>query len=286
MKTKIFAAFLLCAAAVSSAFSQTAADLGSIKAELKEARMEALREKTEILRAAKMKTADATRAAMPSDFWDTNSFGKNAKFLGSLYAGTVYVYHTCDPVIFEQEMGVPLAPDDKCIAYVPGTSFGPSQEFFDPAWEITIPGKTVDNVIYPMLNNSPGFDSFDTGTGSSVNLFYTPRVTIESDALNDPAAINPNTGLPMNGSFTTSLAGNKTLFFTNVPGAARSDYTGYASVSGRGLSRSYFEALGLPNSVINKLFKKDMKLKFGIRVRVQGQVDFAQFYYTYRLLGN
>ena len=90
----------------------------------------------------------------------------------------------------------------------------------------------------------------------------------------------------MNGSFTTSLAGNKTSFFTNEPGAARSDYTGYASVSGRGLSRSYFQALGLPNSVINKLFKKDMKLKFGIRGRATGPVDFSQMFFTYRLIGN
>lgn len=285
MKTKIFAAFVLIAAFCSAAYSQSKADIETIKEELKATRLEAIREKTEIIRAATKGFANA-RTAAPTDFYDNDSFGKNAKFLGSLYAGTVYVYHTCDPVIFEQDIGIALAPDDKCIAYTPNTPVGQSTDYFDPAWEITIPGKTVDNVIFPMLNNNPGYDSYDAGTGSVVNLFYTPRVTIESDALNDPAAINPNTGLPMNGSYTTSLAGNKTMFFTNEPGAVRSEYTAYASVSGRGLSRSYFQALGLPNNVINKLFKKDMKLKFGIRVRVQGQVDFAQFYYTYRLLGN
>lgn len=281
MKIKIFAAALICAAATTAAFAQKTRDLETIKSEIKAARAEAIREKTEILRgAANM------RMAQPSDFYDTESFGKNAKFLGSLYAGTVYVYHSCDPTILETEIGLVLAPDDKCIAYTPNTPGGPISDYFDPAWEITIPGKTVDNVIFPMINNGPGYDSYDAGTGSAVSFFYTPRLTIESDALNDPAAINPNTGLPMNGSFTTSLAGNKTLFFTNEPGAARSEYNAYASVGGRGLSRSYFQALGLPNNVINKLFKKDMKLKFGIRMRVQGQIDFAQFYYTYRLLGN
>ncbi len=29
-----------------------------------------------------------------------------------------------------------------------------------------------------------------------------------------------------------------------------------------------------------------MTLKFGIRVNVAGAVDYAQFFYTYRLLGN
>lgn len=281
MKTKLFAALLFCVAFIPSVYAQKVRDLEAIKSEIRAARAEAIREKTEIIRGA-----GNMRMAQPSDFYDTESFGKNAKFLGSLYAGTVYVYYSCDPTILENEVGLVLAADDKCIAYTPNTAPTPTTDYFDPAWEITIPGKTVDNVIFPMLNNNPGYDSYDTGTGSVVNLFYTPRVTIESDALNDPTAINPTTGLPMNGSFTTSLAGNKTMFFTNEPGAAKSEYTGYASISGRGLSRSYFQALGLPNNVINKLFKKDMKLKFGIRVRVQGQVDFAQFYYTYRLLGN
>lgn len=281
MKIKIFAALLCAAAFVPTVFSQKAKDLEALREEVRAARKEAIREKTEIIRAASMRLA-----AAPSDFWDTESFGKNAKFLGSLYAGTVYVYHTCDPVLFEQELGAPLAADDKCIEYTPGQPSPPTAEFYDPAWEITIPGKTVDNVVFPMLNNSPGFDSYDPGTGGYVSISYSPRVTIESVALNDPAAIDPNTGLPMNGSFTTSLTGGQTKFFTIEPGMARSDYASYASISGRGLSRSYFAALGLPNNVINKLFKKDMKLKFGIRVHVGGQIDFAQFYYTYRLLGN
>jgi hypothetical protein len=280
MKTKIFAALLFCVAFVPSVYSQKVKDLDAIKSEIRAARSEAIREKTEILRGGNL------RMAVPADFYDTESFGKNAKFLGSLYAGTIYVYYSCDPTTLETEIGVVLAPDDKCIAYTPNTPPGPTTDYFDPAWEITIPGKTVENVIYPMLNNNPGFDAADTGTGSFASLFYTPRLTIESDALNDPAAINPNTGLPMNGSFTTSLAGSKTKSFSLEAGEFESEYTGYASVGGRGLSRSYFAALGLPNNVINKLFKKDMKLKFGIRMRVSGQIDYAQFYYTYRLLGN
>lgn len=262
------------------------------KAEIREARKEAIREKNE-----QKQGVIATAAIVNSPFNDADSFGKGVKFLGSLYAGTVYVYHTCDPVLFEQELGAPLAADDKCVAYTPNDPSVPPPgsstfEFYDPAWEFTIPGRTVDNVIYPLLNNSVGFDSFSTTPTSTmpiirpVTYFYVPRVTIVSDALNDPAAIDPGTGLPMNGSFTTSLSGSVTRTFSVPTGEFLTDYRSYASVSGRGLSRAYFKAIGLPDTVINNLFKKDMTLKFGIRGRATGPIDFSQMFFTYRLVGN
>ncbi len=271
---KLIAVLLLVGVGFESAFAQEKADLELIR----EARAVA---REEILAAKKQ---SRTLSLAPSDFNDTHSFGKNAKFLGSLYAGTLYIYHSCDPAVLLAELGLTLAPDDKCVTHSVGSPMV-TTEVSDPAWEITIPGKTVKNVVYPMLNNSVGYDSFSS-TGAGVTMFYVPRVTIESDALNDPAAINPNTGLPMNGSFTTSLPGTRLRSFSIASGDFVSDFDSYASVAGRGFSRVYFEALGLPQSVINQLYKKDMKLKFRIRARVIGPVDFGQFFYTFRLLGN
>jgi hypothetical protein len=160
-------------------------------------------------------------------------------------------------------------------------------------WQITIPGNTVDNVVYPMLNNNVGYDAFaaeaapGNGYGSGFAFFrFTPVVTIESVALNDPAAIHPTTGLPMNGSYTTSLSGTRVRNFLVRDDDFISDNDSYASVAGRGLSRAYFASLGLPQSVINNLFKKSMTLKFGIRADVNGPVQQAFYSYTFRLLGN
>lgn len=219
-----------------------------------------------------------------SAFNDTASFGKDAKFLGSLYAGTVYVFNSCDPTDLAAE-GIVLAADDHCVVHSGGQS-PTSAEIFDPAWQITIPGKSADNVIYPMMNNGVGYDLYSSVLSIPVSIFYTPRLTIESAALNDPAAIDPNTGSPMNGSFTTSLAGSRVRAMEYTAGQFTSDYDNYASVSGRGLSRGYFQAIGLPANVINELFKRPMTLKFGIRIRAQGPVYLGQFYYTVRLLGN
>ena len=52
----------------------------------------------------KKESTNVASIASPADFNDTASFGKNAKFLGSLYAGTLFVYRSCDPQILLDEL--------------------------------------------------------------------------------------------------------------------------------------------------------------------------------------
>ncbi len=246
--------------------------------------------------AAEIKKESANTAMLsPADFNDTASFGKNAKFLGSLYAGTLYVYRSCDPQVLLDELQLTLAADDHCIVHNSTTPMT-TTSVFDPVWQITIPGNSVDNVIYPMLNNTIGYDAFPSDQGPPVgnngylsgfaSIRFSPVVTIESSALNDPAAIDPSTGLPMNGSYTASLPGTRVKGFLVNTDDFVSENDSYASVGGRGFSRTYFAALGLPNGVINNLFKRSMTLKFGIRADVNGPMQQAYFSYTFRLLGN
>ncbi len=233
---------------------------------------------------AKWFESAAQAATTPSPFNDTDSFGQNTQFIGSLYAGTVYIYRSCDPAVLQSELDLTLAADDKCVVHDYPTSSMATSEFYDNMWEITIPKNTVSNVIYPMLNNRITWDA-SSGIPGQYGYLYIPRVTIVSTALNSPQAINPTTGLPMNGSFTTSLPGSKVLSQFSSTGDFANMTDSYASVAGRGFSRAYFRAIGLPNNVINDLFKKEMKLRFGIRVRAFGRIDYADFSYTFRLLG-
>lgn len=255
--------------AMLTAYSQKSPDTDSAKAAREE------------LREAKAQAA----LTSPADFTDPDSFGKTVKFLGSMYAGTLYIYSSCDPAVLLADLGVTLAADDKCVVHTVAAPMA-TTEVYDPVWQITIPGRTVDNVIYPILNHGGGYDLLDTAVPSIAQIIYVPRVTIESNALNDPAAINPTTGLPMNGSFTTSLPGSQVKSQTFNPGDGFTDWTSRASVSGRGFSRTYWASLGLPQNVINNLYRQPMTLKFGIRARTIGPVHDAAFYYTVRLLGN
>ncbi|HKX84313.1 MAG TPA: hypothetical protein VJL58_08840 [Pyrinomonadaceae bacterium] len=244
-------------------------------------RLEAGKATREEMREAKAQANLVT----PADFADPDSFGKNVKFLGSMYAGTLYIFRSCDPQILFDELGVVLAADDKCVVHTTAAPMA-SVEVFDPVWQISIPGRTVDNVIFPMLNHGGGHDIFNDLVSGPFNVAYVPRVTIESAALNDPGAINPNTGLPMNGTFTTSVPGTQLRSGTYTAGEFITDWTSRASVGGRGFSRTYWAALGLPQSVINNIYRQPMTLKFGIRARVTGPVYDAAFYYTVRLIGN
>ncbi|HKP69253.1 MAG TPA: hypothetical protein VJV05_08215 [Pyrinomonadaceae bacterium] len=261
-------------------------------AQKSEREMTSLREAQREAVQAKREAASLANIASPADFNDTASFGKNVKFLGSLYAGTLFVYRSCDPQILLDELQTTLAPDDHCIVHTNLTPMT-TTTVFDPVWQITLPANSVDNVIYPLLNNTVGFDAFPSDPGSNngygagfASIRYSPVVTIESTALNDPAAIDPNTNLPMNGSFTTTLPGTRVKGFAVATDDLFSENDSYASVAGRGFSRTYFAALGLPNSVINNLFKRSMTLKFGIRADVNGPVQQAFFSYQFRLMGN
>ncbi len=244
-----------------------------------EARQQAIVEANE---AKQIAIAGKNAATTSSDFYDEGSFDRNVKFLGSFYAGTLYVYSSCDPAVLLNDLGITLAADDQC-AVSSSTSPMPTTTVDNALWQITIPKKTVDNVVYVMINKGLGYESYGATTGQG-SVFFSPRVTIISEALNDPAAIDPNTGLPMNGSFTTSLNGSYSQGFP-VNGYMYS-YTNEASISSRGISRDYLAALGLPQNVINQFFKKQMTLQFGFRARLSGPLDYGQFYYTYRLLGN
>ena len=283
MKKLLSVAFAI-AVCMQAGIAQKSEDTSAAKHELQKASSDWKKESTNI-----------ASIASPADFNDTASFGKTAKFLGSLYAGTLFVYRSCDPQILLDELQTTLAADDHCIVHNSTTPMT-TTSVFDPVWQITIPGNTVDNVIYPMLNNTVGYDAFPSAQGPPAgnngyftgfaSTRFTPIVTIESSALNDPAAVDPTTGLPMNGSYTASLPGTRVKGFIVGPDDFFSENDSYASVGGRGFSRTYFAALGLPQNVINNLFKRSITLKFGIRADVNGPIQQAFFSYTFRLIGN
>jgi len=211
---------------------------------------------------------------------EPDSFGKNAVFLGIAASGIILLDPTCDPV----DIGT-LGPDDHCIT-VPDPSIPVPATTFNDVARITIPGRSAGNVIYAIANHTVSFDMFNpTAAPTQGHISYVPTITIESDALKDPSLIDPNTGLPFNGSFTTGGLGT---YFTNktlASGASEFQTQSYTRANTTGLSRSFFAGLGLPDNVINDLYKKPMTIRLNVRVASRW-VDSAILIFTIRFLGN
>lgn len=244
-------------------------------------------DRREIVREARldMKSTNSptSGAVTVEEVGEPDSFGKNAKFLGTATTGIVYFYFSCDPTVLQNDLDLTLGPDDRCVVSPLGAVVG---DTFNDIGRITIPGRTVDNVIYFIQSNLFSFDTTNpTANPVYSTLLYSPSYTLESTALNDPAAINPSTGLPMNGSFTTGVGGSRQFTRQLGSGIIDAGFERFSSSGTRGFARSYFEDLGLPQSVINKIYNRPLTIRLNLRVR-GNYLQFGQFGYSVRFLGN
>jgi hypothetical protein len=256
-------------------------DESAAKTAISEERKAMLKERLEATSKGKI---DSESLLSVADVGEPDSFGKTAKFLGTATTGTVYVYHSCDPAVLLAELDLTLGTDDRCLA-LPTLGQNVSGTFNDIG-RISIPAKSVDNTIYFIQNNLVSYDLSNPFANSVFSSYsYAPTYTIESDALNDPAAIDPFTGLPMNGSFTTGVNSSKVIGRTYPSNASEFYNERFSTSATRGFARSYFADLGLPQTVINKIYTRPMIIK--LNLRVSGNFfSLAQFAYSVRFLGN
>ncbi len=264
-------------------FTSAQTDKG-VLAEARQIRLEMLKEHRLEQRAQQQVDKQAARPSETASLTDAqvgeaSSFNRNAKFFGTASSGVIIVEPDCDPVIIG-----PLGPDDRCLEVTnPAVT---TSGIFNDVGRITLPGKQADNVIYLIANHNTSFVFLNTdGTTASGLATYIPSITVESVALNDPAAIDPATGLPMGGSYTITGLGTKSSNKTLAPGSVDVQTDNYSRANTTGLSRSFWSAVGLPDAVINELFKKPMTIRLNIRVNVR-RVESGLFTFSTRLLAN
>ena len=252
----------------------SAQDRSDVKAQMREERNTLLKE-----RQNQTKSSATTLGVSAADVGEPDSFGKNALFLGIATSGFVIIDPTCNPA----DIG-PLGPDDHCIS--PDATGNVPLTTFNDIGRITIPGKSVSNIIYAIANNTAVFSLFNPNATTQVGrISYVPSVTIVSEALDDPALIDPTTGLPFNGSFTTTGFGSLTTSKSMASLANEFQANSYTRANTVGFSRTFFAALGLSDSVINMIYKKPVTIKLNIRVSSRW-VDSATLAYSIRFLGN
>lgn len=255
------------------------------KREITEMRKELVREmRNEVSRSGDASASAVPAAVLPADVGEVDSFDKGVKFMGIASSGVIYVYSSCDPAVLLADLGLVLGVDDRCLAAAnPAMTTAAT---FENVARINLPARANSNILYMINNHTLNWQFQNLNVGNvSAAMSYSPRITIESIALNDPAAIHPETGLPMNGSYTTTGNGTKSITQTLVPAGFGSFVESYSRANTAGLSRTFFAALGLPNSIIDELYKKPMTIRLGARVSVRN-VPFGQYFYTARFLGN
>lgn len=276
---KIIALLVVLFSAFQFAAAQKAVT-NSSKNEIREQRKEMLRE----MKLENPAAGNSASAVTVGDVGEADSFDKGAKFMGIAASGIMYVYYTCDPAILLADLELVLGPDDRCLA-APNPAVTASAIFTDIA-RINLPARANRNILYVVNNHTINWDFSNAGPGTiNGQMSYSPRITIESDALNDPAAIDPFTGLPMNGSYTTTGNGTKFINMLLPSGTFNNYVESYTRANTTGFSRQFWTDLGLPASVINNLFNRPMTIRLGGRVSVRG-VGFGQFAYSARFLGN
>jgi hypothetical protein len=208
---------------------------------------------------------------------DPDSFGHNMVYLGMAQTQAVYLTGDCT--------GYP--PDaGPCIETNPAPA---STTVDEPDLAvIQLPGKATRTII--CFTFTP-FASWQwenaTGAQQTAVMYLRPAVRIESEVLNDPSLIDPNTGLPFNGVL---MDGTITTFLqarTLNPGEFDFQYrtTTRSCTGGLASVRSLRENYGLSDSVIKDFFKKPITITFGVTGNVS-MVTEATYFVGVRLYGD
>lgn len=207
--------------------------------------------------AAKPDPVLAPAAVTTEEVGDAGSFGKNVKWLG-LASGYVQLLDTCTPL-----PGDP-APEN-CIEVNPApavTTFNLSN--LD---SVTLPGRSTETLICHWQTPIVSYSAVNpTASPASLQLRVTPVYRIQSDVLNDPALIDPNTGLPFGGVLELALT-SINLSSQMQPGDFEFEtITGTRMCIGGLVSKeSLVGTYGLTEAQANRFFRRPITISLGIR---------------------
>jgi len=217
-------------------------------------------------------------AAAPSveDVGDPDSFGKNVTWLGLAQTQGVTVTADCagsDPTL------------ERCITAAPA----PALTSFNEAdlATINLPGKATKSLICFTLTPSVNvFWQNPLATPANARFSASASINIDNPVLDDPALLDPNTGLPFGGTLALGLS---TFHDTHTlqPGEIDSKvlFMSRGCIAGLVSKRVLVESYGLTETQAKEFFKKPMTLRFGARGTVALQ-DFATYFYGIRLYGD
>lgn len=200
--------------------------------------------------------AEPTDAAPTAeDVGDADSFGRNVRWLG-LRQANIDLLDACPPDPVDGFACQPLAP-------VGTTVFA-----FDDVARVVLPGKASRSLLChwfsPLLTlewNNPGAAAV-LGT-----LTYSPTLTVENPVLDDPALINPQTGLPFGGSLLTGMSASERHVAPLAPGMTyvETQRDSATCIAGFVSRRALIDNYGLSAALADEFFKRPTTVRMNVR---------------------
>ncbi len=231
--------------------------------------------------AAKVAAAHAgvAKAAGPTvdDVYDVDSFGRPVVYLG-LASAFINLSDTCPTD--------PSNPDELCTVLNPApalTAFN-----YEDSAHITLPAKSTNSLLCywfsPLLNvtwSNPG------ATPTLGRLRYNPTLTVENPVLDDPALIDPTTGVPFGGQLLTSMSSSEVLVTPLDPGQTFAERTRDSTVCMAGLisKQALIDNYGLTEAQAKAFFRKPTTIRLNVSGSAQN-IAFASMVFGLRIVGD
>lgn len=227
--------------------------------------------------AAKAAPGVVAAAPTPEEVGDVDSFGRAVRWLGVTQMN-LSLSDTCPP-----PFGDPTAA---CVTLNPApasTSFA-----FEDLARIELPAKAADSLLCywlsPFLNitwQNP------TAAPAVAQLSYSPTLTIENPVLDDPALINPVTGLPFGGSLLTSMTSSEQFEVPLDAGQQLTERSRDSAVCIAGFvsRRTLVDIYGLTDAQAKQFFKKPTTVRMNITGNAR-YVRNASLIFGFRIVGD
>lgn len=222
------------------------------------------------------KTSPGLAAVTDDDVGDSDSFGRNVKWLGLASMNVNLTSDCSDPS---------LSPGCQVLNPAPGaiTSF-----HFDDLAHVSLPANATHSLMCYWFSPVLTISYHNPTAASAVGfLRYSPTLTIENPVLDDPSLIDPTTGLPFNGSLITGMTSSERLEVPLSAGTAFTERTRDSAVCIAGFMsrRQLVETYGLTDAQAKEFFKQPTVVRMNIAGTAR-YIDDASLIFGFRIVGD
>jgi hypothetical protein len=206
---------------------------------------------------ARAAASPGATAAAPTvdDVGDIDSFGRTVRWLGVQQAN-IELLDACPPDPPEGFACQPLAPA------------GTTVFAFEDVARFVLPAKASRSLLCHWFSPLLTLDWDNPGAAPVLGtLAYSPTLTVENPVLDDPALIDPQTGLPFGGRLLTGMSASERLVAPLAPGMAyvESRRDSATCIAGFVSRRALVDSYGLSPALADEFFRQPTTVRLNVR---------------------